>query len=518
MKNYSKKIVSIAVIIAMLISLVSMTGCSEEELWAYLEMFEYVSDSDAPYYGYDEEVPDEDEDIVDDIEDEEEDTDDEEEPTLDGKFRKHYTKIKGNGKDVATVMIYMCGSNLESDNGFASADIKEMLKADYSEDVNILIETGGTRKWNAQKLTDDGSNISTKKNQCWQVMEDDITLVGETSGREPMTDPDTLLDFINFCTKNYPANRYMLILWDHGDGAVGGFGYDEFYTSETLTIDGVQSALKESGVKFDFVGYDACLMGMIEVAYTMYDYVDYFIASEDYEPAYGWEYEGWLNALSEDTSISTEELGEIIIKDYVKECGRQDGILSLFDLVYVEYVFDKWCDFAYENEETLLSTDYAWETESSDRFTDKEKFNWTDLFYYSDESHIIDLLAVASTIESDKSEDLMNALNAMIVCSYSTSSTAYSASYMTGLSVALPYGDSYLYESIKEIYPNCGFDDEYVEFLGKFVESESAPNNDEIWGEWGDIWSGWESWEDLLDYEWGEWGSINDYLDEWLEW
>jgi len=310
----------------------------------------------------------------------------------------------------------------------------------------------------------------------------------------------------------------MLILWDHGDGAVGGFGYDEFYTSETLTIDGVQSALKESGVKFDFVGYDACLMGMIEVAYTMYDYVDYFIASEDYEPAYGWEYEGWLNALSEDTSISTEELGEIIIKDYVKECGRQDGILSLFDLVYVEYVFDKWCDFAYENEETLLSTDYAWETESSDRFTDKEKFNWTDLFYYSDESHIIDLLAVASTIESDKSEDLMNALNAMIVCSYSTSSTAYSASYMTGLSVALPYGDSYRYESIKEIYPNCGFDDEYVEFLGKFVESESAPNNDEIWGEWGDIWSGWESWEDLLDYEWGEWGSINDYLDEWLEW
>ncbi|MBP3415363.1 MAG: hypothetical protein J6L81_09230 [Clostridia bacterium] len=518
MKNTLKKVLAVFISLTMMISCFAASGCYGLE---FLEDYEYISDSDVmsemedEYTDDEEEYADDEEEYADDEEEEEEVPEDEEVPELpDGKFRKHYTKIKGGGKDEVTVMVYMCGSNLESDSGFATSDIKEMLKADYSDKVNILIETGGARKWHASSITDDGSNISTKKNQVWQVMENDITLIDETDKREPMTDPDTLLDFIDFCTEEYPANRYMLILWDHGDGAVGGFGYDEHYESGTLTIDGIQQALKKSGVKFDFVGYDACLMGMMEVAYMMYDYVDYFIASEDYEPAAGWEYENWLQALSDNTSISTEKLGKIIVDDYVKECGRSDGILSVCDLVYAKYVYAIWCEFAYANEETLLTTDYAWETEASNRLDVKNRYDWTDLFFYSEESHIIDMLAVARTIESEQSEPLLAGLKTMIVYSNATSSTEYSASYMTGLAVALPYGDSELYSEIKEIFPKCGFDDEYVEFLGKFVDSESAPNNDEIWEGWDDIWNGWDSWDDFLNYEWGEWGSLSDYLGE----
>ena len=56
-------------------------------------------------------------------------------------------------KDVVTLMIYMCGSDLESKYGTASVDINEILSADISENVNILIQTGGCIDWTYEQIS-----------------------------------------------------------------------------------------------------------------------------------------------------------------------------------------------------------------------------------------------------------------------------------------------------------------------------------------------------------------------------
>ncbi|MBR6851358.1 MAG: hypothetical protein IKM88_14115, partial [Lachnospiraceae bacterium] len=69
--------------------------------------------------------------------------------------RQPLVTLRGNGEDTVTVMVYMNGSNLESDYGFATQDISEMLKAPYNEKVNIVIETLGTKKWHDYGIMND---------------------------------------------------------------------------------------------------------------------------------------------------------------------------------------------------------------------------------------------------------------------------------------------------------------------------------------------------------------------------
>ena len=86
----------------------------------------------------------------------------------------------------------------------------------------------------------------------------DGKIVEKIGTYDPMTEPSTLTDFINFSKKNYPADRYILVMWNHGAGSVNGYGYDENYTtSGSMSIDEIQSAIKKSKIKFDIIGFDA---------------------------------------------------------------------------------------------------------------------------------------------------------------------------------------------------------------------------------------------------------------------
>lgn len=58
--------------------------------------------------------------------------------------RKQRESEKPMGEDgTQTVFVYMCGSDLESENGLASGDIKEMIAGSQSENVKFVIQTGG---------------------------------------------------------------------------------------------------------------------------------------------------------------------------------------------------------------------------------------------------------------------------------------------------------------------------------------------------------------------------------------
>lgn len=187
--------------------------------------------------------------------------------------RSRRTEIKGRD-DQFTIMVYMCGTDLESNFGAATSDILEMCAADISDSVNILLYTGGTSEWQ-------NSVISPDTNQIWQVMHEDIVCIEEDLGARSMTDPSTLSDFVRYCGEHYPANRNVLIMWDHGGGALYGYGIDENLGGDSMQINEIDSALENAGVKFDFIGFDACLMATVETACMAERHADYMIGSEE---------------------------------------------------------------------------------------------------------------------------------------------------------------------------------------------------------------------------------------------
>ena len=388
---------------------------------------------------------------------------------------------RGNGEDTVTVMVYMNGSNLETDYGFATQDIKEMLKAPYSEQVNIVIETLGTKKWQNYGIMNDHT-------QRFILDENDVLLVDDTLDQEDCTDPDTLTDFITWSAKNYPADRYFLILWDHGGGAVDGFGWDQYRRYDaSLTIDELQQSLKESGVVFDFIGMDACIMSSIETCYAVCDYCDYCILSEDFESALGWSYEGWLTALAENTSIDTVSLGTILVDDMVaaNKSNRMEGdssTLALIDERYIPSAFDSWMTFAYANEAALLTTNFSREVARTGRALPPCRVS-SDLQEY----YITDMLALAVSIDSRETKGLVSRLAAAVAYYNCTDDNMG----LTGLAVTLPYGDNSFYSSMERVYANVGIDKRYVEWLSKFLENADSSEYYD-YEEFNQSWSGWE--------------------------
>lgn len=253
--------------------------------------------------------------------------------------RTRRTEILGGGRDVFTIMIYMCGTDLESQYGMGTADLNEMLHATISDKVNIIVETGGTARWR-------NSVVKNNTNQHYQVTSSGLKLLQDNLGQRPMTDPRTLQDFITYSATNFPANRYALIFWDHGGGSLSGFGYDQLFpNSGSMSISQIHSALEGAGVKFDFVGFDACLMATLETAYMLNYHADYMIASEETEPGIGWHYTNWISKLSANTSMDTVEIGKLIIDDFIATCRqtvpREITTLSIIDLVVLNNIVDE---------------------------------------------------------------------------------------------------------------------------------------------------------------------------------
>ncbi len=109
--------------------------------------------------------------------------------------RDKYTAILGNGKDEVTIMVYMCGTDLESRSGMATKDLSEMTRATIGENVHILVYTGGCTRWN-------NNIISASKNQIYEVRSGGVKCLVNDDGTGSMTDPATLSRFIRWAAKN----------------------------------------------------------------------------------------------------------------------------------------------------------------------------------------------------------------------------------------------------------------------------------------------------------------------------
>lgn len=195
-----------------------------------------------------------------------------------------------------TLMIYMIGSDLEANGGYATRDLDEIVNAgvDYSKS-NILVYTGGSKMWH--------SNITSETNNVLDMSrpENDRVVVS-TEGNADMGSPGTLQAFLDFSADYFPADHYALIFWDHGGGTVYGYGSDALYRGDSLLLHEMGEALSASafgkGFSLDWVGFDACLMSTMENAVLWANFTDCLVASEETEPGDGWSYD-FLKLLNE---------------------------------------------------------------------------------------------------------------------------------------------------------------------------------------------------------------------------
>ena len=249
---------------------------------------------------------------------------------------------------------YLCGSDLESKHGAASADISELLSIRPASGVKVVVQTGGAAEWKMAEVNPDALCRFVYDENGWEKLEE--------CEEANMGAAETLSDFLNYCVTNHPAKRTMVILWNHGGGVLGGVAYDEKHGLDSLSVAEMRTAFEQAeNASFDIIGFDACLMANIDTAYAVSPFADYMIASQELEPGNGWEYSGILKALSENPEISPEELGKKVCDSFMEGCiaAESDGeaTLSLLDLSHAQELFDGYQDCGEETFGLALEDD-----------------------------------------------------------------------------------------------------------------------------------------------------------------
>ena len=251
---------------------------------------------------------------------------------------------------------YLCGSDLESNGGFATMDLSEMMEVELPENVNVVIETGGASVWQ-------NDEVDPSKLQRWLYNSEGLQLL-EESETANMGDAQTLYEFLDFANTNYPADRVAVTFWNHGGGSVSGAAFDELHGLDSLDLaemyqafDAVWPADKDDPA-LELIGFDTCLMATVDVAAVFQNFAKYLVASEEVEPANGWLYSSWLGALAEDPAMDGARLGRAICDSYYEGCetvGTQDQTtLSLTDLRKLTPLLDAYETFGQEALARLL--------------------------------------------------------------------------------------------------------------------------------------------------------------------
>jgi hypothetical protein len=285
-----------------------------------------------------------------------------------------------------TFMVYMAGDNNLSDAG--DQDLKEMREVGSTGDVNIIVQF------------DNAGNRGTQRFRVLREGNDLLESIQETDSG----DPNVLLDFVKWAKGKFPADRYALVLWNHGGGwepsevdkiaeKVKSLGYNNRdtirgaesplhrvffrptlekilsldspqqraiceddgsgHSLDTLELGKVLEKIKDVlGKNLDMLGMDACLMCNLEVAYQVQPYVNYIVGSEESEPGEGWPYKEIVSSLIDDPEQGAADFASHIVDAYINsyiEMGSEDDVTqSAFNLANIGSLDAALDDFADE--------------------------------------------------------------------------------------------------------------------------------------------------------------------------
>ncbi|MCR4875259.1 MAG: hypothetical protein K5923_05970 [Clostridia bacterium] len=241
------------------------------------------------------------------------------------------------------LMVYFCGSDLESRNGRASDNIDELLSASIPSNTTVVIQTGGAQHWEKDGINANSIGRYEIKNGALSQLE---SLQNNSMGNK-----DTLQSFLEYCNTHYVNTKKALILWNHGGGPIQGCCFDEIFNNDSLDIGELSNAITGAQLaQLDFIGFDACLMGSFEVAYALKDYSKYMIASEESEPGRGWDYKAIAESYGKDPLETTLN---VAVDSYYAKCekysvemnatlaaidlSKMDSIAGAFEMLFSDF-------------------------------------------------------------------------------------------------------------------------------------------------------------------------------------
>ncbi len=219
-----------------------------------------------------------------------------------------------SGRSKWTVLVYMNAAN--DLNSFSTGDINEMEAGITGTDVRTVVQ------WKQSQTAFPGSTFDgvrrylikpdTTPTVASELLQSGLTQPG--GGALDMGDPQTLADFIAWGKQNFPADRYALVIWNHGNGWQRrpdqrpdgrAFSYDDEYNSAIQTWQ-LDAALGSN--TFDILAWDASLMQMVEVAYEVGNKAKFVVGSEESPPAEGYPYTPIMQAFAAAPDNTTEQL------------------------------------------------------------------------------------------------------------------------------------------------------------------------------------------------------------------
>ena len=372
--------------------------------------------------------------------------------------------VPENNTPQMTLMIYMIGSDLESKSASATTDLEEMANSGIDTSlVNLLVLSGGSEKWHnglppdeitLQILTSDGFRKLDYK---------DTGSMGEAA---------CLQRFLDYSYANYKTDKFDLILWDHGNGPLIGYGKDTLNNNDSLTLNEMKTALEGSEFgrdnKLGFIGFDACLMASAELVLTLDDYARYLVASQEIEPVFGWNY----SFLKDCGKVSDEDLTKEIADCYKKyseeyfadkEFLRSPVTMSVTDLTKAEDLEESIDEF-FAVASKDVSGHYAklakarTEIKSPGRGSTGSEYDFVDLMSMAD---------AMSEDYKDQAAKLKDALGKAVVYNVSSEED------YCGLSFYYPfYNKNYYRNSWHDEYVKLGLFSDYTNYLSRF---------DQIW-------------------------------------
>ena len=364
--------------------------------------------------------------------------------------------VEKQGYKHRTFMIYMVGSDLESDGSMATYDLNDIVgnKVDLDNN-NVILLVGGSKKWHnfvneneigMYELTD----IGFKKIKSYE-----ITSMGEA---------DTLSSFLKYTHNVYPSEKYDLIFWNHGLGAAG-IEVDEV-SSDYLDIYEMKKVFENSPFskeKMEVVIFNNCMASNLHFASVMKDYAEYMVASE--EVMYVGAIIDRLNFIND---VEKDDNGYDVGKLYVDKSDESiekinnakntklDSTLSIIDLSKIDEVEKNVDEFfssidlndyrlvsrARRKTKTYGAGDYIYDT--------------VDLYTFSES--LSDLASASSKLA------LQDSINDAVV--YNSSANDYS----NGISIYFPYFGSTEYVEV-HLY-NFGrlWNNGYMTFINEYVK------------------------------------------------
>jgi hypothetical protein len=187
------------------------------------------------------------------------------------------------------------------------ADMIEMSNATLGDDINVIVMAD----W-------DASNPDYASGSEWYRIvggEAEPELL-ESAPEQNLDDPAVLTASIERAFRDYPAEHYGVVMWNHGGAWMGGFGGDSADgtghgpgISAAVLATSIRAALDAHAIdQLRFLAFDTCLMAGVEVVSELAPLTELYIANAEIDYGAGWDYTATLTWLGEHPDADAEEL------------------------------------------------------------------------------------------------------------------------------------------------------------------------------------------------------------------